>query len=155
MKNLAVDLVLPVNRKHDILTVALRPTGVFGEGDINTCGNLVKACHRGKTRFQMKNNTNSFEFTRVQNVAHADMLAMQKLMDLSELFVQSSTEARVDCEVFFITNDQPRLFWNLVREVWVAADDNGFKNRLGDIKERGIAARYADGMNILDSFLRT
>lgn len=122
-KGLAEDLVLAANRKYGILTVALRPSGIFGEGDTQTVAGMVQAYEQGKTRFQLGDNSNFFDFTYVHNVAHAHLLAMQKLIDVSGLSLESSADERVDGEAFFITNDQPRLFWSFARAIWAAAGD--------------------------------
>ena len=122
-KGLAEDLVLAANRKDGILTVALRPAGIFGEGDLSNIANMVKACDEGKTRFQLGDNKNYFDFTYVQNVVQAHVVAMRKLTDTSRLSIQPSAEERVDGEAFFITNDQPLLFWNYARAIWSAAGD--------------------------------
>lgn len=84
-KGVAEEHVLAANRKDDILTVALRSAGIFGEGDLSNIANMIKACDEGKTRFQLGDNKNYFDFTYVQNVVQAHMLAMRKLMDASEL----------------------------------------------------------------------
>lgn len=122
-KGVAEDLVLAANRQHGILTVSLRPAGIHGEGDVLMIPNMVKAYETGKTRFQLGNNANFFDFTNVSNVAHAHILAMQKLMDIDELSVPPSAEERVDGEAFFITNGQPYLFWDFARAIWAAAGD--------------------------------
>lgn len=122
-KGVAEDLVLAANRQHGILTVSLRPAGIHGEGDVLMIPNMVKAYETGKTRFQLGNNANFFDFTNVSNVAHAHILAMQKLMDIHELSVPLSAEERVDGEAFFITNGQPYLFWDFARAIWAAAGD--------------------------------
>ena len=120
---MAEGLVLAANRKHGILTVSLRPAGIFGEGDMQNIAGMVQAYDQGKTRFQLGDNKNFFDFTYVQNVVQAHMLAMRRLMEVSKLSVQPSAEERVDGEAFFITNDQPRLFWNYARAIWAAAGD--------------------------------
>lgn len=122
-KGLAEDLVLAVNHKDGILTVALRPAGIFGEGDLTNIASMVKACDEGKSRFQLGDNKNHSDFTYVENVVQAHILAMQKLVDVSGHSIQPAAEERVDGEAFFITNDQPRLFWNYAREIWSAAGD--------------------------------
>ncbi|MCJ1346005.1 erg26, C-3 sterol dehydrogenase [Peltigera leucophlebia] len=122
-KGVAEDLVLAANRQHGILTVSLRPAGIFGKGDVQTIPSMVQAYETGKTRFQLGNNANFFDFTNVRNVAHAHLLAMQKLMDIDGLSVPPSVQERVDGEAFFITNGQPYLFWDFARAIWAAAGD--------------------------------
>lgn len=122
-KGLAEDLVLAANRKHGMLTVSIRPAGIFGEGDLQTIPSMYQAYETGKTRFQLGDNTNFFDFTNVHNVAHAHILAMQKLIDTHGNPVQPLADERVDGEAFFITNDEPYLFWDFARAIWSAAGD--------------------------------
>lgn len=81
-KALAKDLVLAANCQHGILIVLLRPAGIHREKDVLIISNMFKAYKTGKTQFQLGNNANFFNFINVNNVAHAHILAMQKLMDI-------------------------------------------------------------------------
>ena len=120
-KGIAEDLVLASNRKHgDMLTVALRPTSMFGEGDNQLLPRMLQVYYDGKTKFQLGDNTNWFDFVYVGNVAHAHILAAKKLLG-PPMNPQSSE--RVDGEAFFITNGEPLHFWDFAREVWRAAGD--------------------------------
>ena len=123
-KGIAEELVLTANRKHgDMLTVALRPAGIFGEGDMQFIPNVLKAYHKGQTRFQLGGNENLFDFTYVGNVAYAHILAAVALMDTHALTTQPLDHEKVDGEAFFITNAQPVYFWDFARMVWKAAGD--------------------------------
>ena len=123
-KGIAEEIVLHANRKYgDMLTVALRPAGIFGEGDMQFTPNLLKAYEKGQTRFQLGENENLFDTTYVGNVAYAHILAAVALMDTHRLSALPLDYEKVDGEAFFITNGQPVYFWDFVRMVWAAAGD--------------------------------
>ncbi|KAJ3762568.1 C-3 sterol dehydrogenase [Lentinula raphanica] len=60
-KQKAEEAVIAANGKGGLLTVALSPAGIFGPGDRQD----------GKTHYQIGDNTNLFDWTYVENVAHA------------------------------------------------------------------------------------
>ena len=123
-KGIAEEIVLHANRKYgDMLTVALRPAGIFGEGDMQFTPNLLKAYEKGQTRFQLGENENLFDTTYVGNVAYAHILAAVALMDTHRLSALPLDYEKVDGEAFFITNGQPVYFWDFVRMVWAEAGD--------------------------------
>ncbi|TFK28007.1 C-3 sterol dehydrogenase [Coprinopsis marcescibilis] len=78
----AEQLVLESNGKGGLLTVALRPAGIFGPGDRQMMTGLYQVYENNKTHFQIGDNTNLFDWTYVGNVAYAHLLAADKL-DLS------------------------------------------------------------------------
>jgi len=130
-KGIADDLVLAANRKYgDMLTVAIRPAGIFGEGDVQMLPNMLNVYYTGKTKFQLGDNKNWFDFTYVGNVAHAHILAAKELLKTHTLPVQPPDHERVDGEAFFVTNDEPFHFWDFARTVWAAAGD---KTNLKDV----------------------
>ncbi|KAI4217298.1 MAG: hypothetical protein LQ351_000607 [Letrouitia transgressa] len=122
-KALAEDLVLAANRKLRILTAAIRPAGIFGEADSQMIPSMIRALEQGKQKLQMGNNKNLFDFTYVQNVVHAHLLAAQKLLEASAPGTEIDPGKRVDGEAFFITNDQPCHFWDFTHAVWAEAGD--------------------------------
>ncbi|KAL6720777.1 erg26, C-3 sterol dehydrogenase [Lecanora helva] len=126
-KGIAEQSVLDANRKHGgMLTVALRPAGIFGEGDAQMIPGMLTAYKKGQTKFQLGDNENLFDFTYVGNVAHAHVLAAVALMETHKLGERNTTPLdteRVDGEAFFITNAQPLYFWDFARMVWSAAGD--------------------------------
>ncbi|KAK0510845.1 hypothetical protein JMJ35_006397 [Cladonia borealis] len=63
-KGIAEEIVLAANRKYaDMLTIALRPAGIFGEGDMQFTPNLLQALAKGQTKFQLGENENLFDCT--------------------------------------------------------------------------------------------
>ncbi|KAI0059541.1 C-3 sterol dehydrogenase [Artomyces pyxidatus] len=76
----AEELVLAANGSGGLLTVALRPSGIFGPGDRQAVEGIAKVLEEGKAHFQIGDNTNLFDWTYVGNVAYAHILAADKLV---------------------------------------------------------------------------
>lgn len=76
-------LVLAANDMESgrLKTVALRPAGIFGVGDRQALPGFFNVLRTKKTHFQIGENKNLFDWTYVDNVAHAHLLAADKLMD--------------------------------------------------------------------------
>ncbi|KAJ7095924.1 C-3 sterol dehydrogenase [Mycena belliarum] len=77
----AEEAVLQANGKGGLLTVALRPAGIFGPGDRQAMAGFYQVYERGQTHFQIGDNTNLFDWTYVGNVAAAHLLAADRLDD--------------------------------------------------------------------------
>jgi sterol-4alpha-carboxylate 3-dehydrogenase (decarboxylating) len=125
-KALAESYVLSQNYRakdsaRHFLTCAIRPSGIFGVGDLVVLPGILNAYFRGQTKVQLGNNRNLFDFTENTNVAHAHYLAAVALARFQK--DQPGDDARVDGEAFFITNDEPRNFWDFTRLVWGLAGD--------------------------------
>ena len=112
-------LVLEANGKGGLLTVALRPAGIFGwvprifanffmtypslssPGDRQVMAGFYQAYERGQTNVQVGENSNLFDWTYVGNVARAHLLAADKLdapppaLPLSELEKQPTSPDEV------------------------------------------------------------
>lgn len=144
-KGIAEEVVLAANRKYgDMLTLALRPAGIFGEGDMQMIPNMLKAFENGQTKFQLGDNDNLFDFTYVGNVAYAHVLAAVALMDTHALGTKPLDHERVDGEAFFVTNGEPVYFWDFARMVWKCAGDETVPGDVWVIgKEVGLALATA------------
>lgn len=119
----AEDLVLSANRRNGKMTTcAIRPSSMFGVGDAQLLPNMLKTYYEGKTKFQIGDNTNLFDFTCVANAAYAHILAASKLLESSRL-PESAKQTKVDGEAFIVTNDHPYYFWDFTHAVWAAAGD--------------------------------
>lgn len=83
---------------------------------------LINIYRTGKTGWQLGDNNNLFDFTYVENVAHAHLLAARALL-LTHAAAPTVPldHERVDGEAFFITNDSPVYFWDFCRLIWNAA----------------------------------
>ncbi|KAJ9113648.1 hypothetical protein QFC22_005956 [Naganishia vaughanmartiniae] len=62
-----------------LLTCALRPAGIFGPYDRQQLAGFKSVITNNQTRFQIGSNDNLFDWTYVGNVAHAHLLAADKL----------------------------------------------------------------------------
>jgi len=119
----AEELVLAANRQepYKLLTAAIRPSGIIGEGDTMVTYQMLKIYREGRTGVQVGSNDNLFDFTYVENVAYAHLLAAKALLLTAESDTVPSEHERVDGEAFFITNDSPVYFWDFARAIWAAA----------------------------------
>jgi sterol-4alpha-carboxylate 3-dehydrogenase (decarboxylating) len=106
---------------HQFLTCAIRPSGIFGFGDLVVLPGILDAYFRGQTKVQIGNNLNLFDFTENTNVAHAHYLAAVALARYHTHLPRD--DVRVDGEAFFVTNDESRYFWDFTRLVWGYAGD--------------------------------
>lgn len=99
-------LVLAAN-SPSLAVVALRPSGIFGEGDTVMVPTFVRQAKAGKMKYIIGNGKNVWDFTYVGNVAQAHILAADKLAPGSDLAGQ----------VYFITNQQPVPFWTFTGDM--------------------------------------
>lgn len=111
----------PPSRRPPLLTTALRPAGIFGEGDVQNMAGFMRAYRTNKHRVQLGDNTNIFDFTYVGNAAHAHLVAAHALLLTSRASTAPLDHEKVDGEVFFVTNDSPVYFWDFARAVYRAA----------------------------------
>jgi sterol-4alpha-carboxylate 3-dehydrogenase (decarboxylating) len=119
----AEELVLAANGSGStkLLTAAIRPAGILGEGDRMVLYHIINIYRQGRTGFQVGDNNNLFDFTYVLNVAHAHLLAARALLLTHDATTPPLDHERVDGEAFIVTNDQPVYFWDFCRAVWAAA----------------------------------
>ncbi|KAL4938642.1 hypothetical protein BDV06DRAFT_231628 [Aspergillus oleicola] len=127
----AEDAVQAANRNGGtsdtgILTCAIRPALVFGERDAGTLGRMFAVARQGRSRFQIGNGQNLYDFLYAGNLADAHLLAAHALVDAwgkpppspsSSFPSGDGSTQRVDGECFHITNEEPWLFWDFQRAV--------------------------------------
>jgi len=118
-KAIAETLVLKANRDR-IRTAAIRPAGLFGEGDTMTVTSVISNAREGKGRLQIGNGSNVFDWTYVENNAYAQLLTARALIH-SYSAPSLAESARVDGEAFNITNDEPWRFWTFTRALAATA----------------------------------
>lgn len=119
-------------RTTPFLTCALRPSAIFGERDMQTIPGFLWVAQTGRTRWQIGDNDNLFDWTYVGNVAHAHALAASKLLQLAsdlsgkdgEKSADLAGDESPDGEAFQITNDSPTYFWDFPRAIWQSYYDN-------------------------------
>ncbi|GAA5849221.1 hypothetical protein JCM8547_006480 [Rhodosporidiobolus lusitaniae] len=75
----AEKIVLAANGKSGLLTIALRPAGIFGPGDRQALPGVMEVLKSGKTKFQVGSNENLFDWTYVDNVVHAHLVAYERM----------------------------------------------------------------------------
>lgn len=108
------------NGGHDdrgVLTCSIRPGLVFGEHDAGALGKMFAVARQGRSRFQMGNGQNPYDFVYAGNLADAHLLAAHALLDAWGKPRFADSTIRVDGEIFNITNDDPWLFWDFQRAV--------------------------------------
>ncbi|XP_068596661.1 sterol-4-alpha-carboxylate 3-dehydrogenase, decarboxylating [Brachionichthys hirsutus] len=94
---------------NGLLTVAVRPHGIFGPRDPQLVPVLVDMARRGRMTFIIGDGTNLVDFTFVENVVHGHILAAESLQP------GSSTCGKA----YHITNDEPVRFWDFLSELLV------------------------------------
>ncbi|WYZ34805.1 hypothetical protein EsH8_I_001081 [Colletotrichum jinshuiense] len=144
-KAAAEELVIKANRQdpYPLLTSAIRPAGIFGEGDTMVTHQMVKIYREGKTGVQLGNNENLFDFTYVGNVAHAHLLAARLLLATAASSTAPLDHEKVDGEAFLITNDSPVYFWDFARAIWRAAgSDKGTAHVWAIPREIGVVLGF-------------
>lgn len=104
-------IVLQANGASGLHTLALRPSGIFGEYDLLTLPTIIKKAKGGKMKYIVGDGTNRMDWTYAGNVATAHLRAAEMLMD------KPSIVSRVAGRPFFITNDDPRGFWEFMKDV--------------------------------------
>ncbi|KAI1118776.1 C-3 sterol dehydrogenase/C-4-like protein [Nemania sp. NC0429] len=116
----AEQLVLEANRAEDsdLLTTAIRPSGIFGEGDIQLVHHAIGVYRGGNDKVQVGLNTNMFDFTYVENVAHAHLLAARALLVTHAAATAPLDHEKVDGEAFLVSNGSPVYFWDMMRSIW-------------------------------------
>ncbi|PHU26687.1 3beta-hydroxysteroid-dehydrogenase/decarboxylase isoform 2 [Capsicum chinense] len=72
-------LVLKSNGTKGLLTCCIRPSSIFGPADRLLVPSLVAAARAGKSKFIIGDGNNVYDFTYVENVAHAHVCAERAL----------------------------------------------------------------------------
>jgi sterol-4alpha-carboxylate 3-dehydrogenase (decarboxylating) len=101
-------LVLKANDNNGLKTCCIRPSSIFGPGDKLLVPSLVAAARAGKSKFIIGDGNNLYDFTYVENVAHAHICAERALASGLEVAKNAAGEA------YFITNTESIKFWEFV-----------------------------------------
>lgn len=101
-------LVLKANGENGLLTCCIRPSSLFGPGDRLLVPSLVAAARAGKSKFIIGDGNNMYDFTYVENVAHAHICAERALASKGAVSEKASGQA------YFITNMEPIKFWEFM-----------------------------------------
>ncbi|XP_030926225.1 3beta-hydroxysteroid-dehydrogenase/decarboxylase-like [Quercus lobata] len=104
-------LVIKSNGTKGLLTCCIRPSSIFGPGDKLFVPSLVDAARAGKLKFIVGDGNNIYDFTYVENVAHAHICAERALASGGMVAEKASGQA------YFITNMERMKFWEFVSVV--------------------------------------
>lgn len=99
-------IVLAANGAR-LATCALRPSGIFGEGDTVMVPTMVRQAKAGKMKYIIGSGRNLWDLTYVGNVAQAHVQAAERL----DIGSPAAGEA------FFITNQEPVPFWQFTGDL--------------------------------------
>lgn len=103
----AEKLVLAKNGERGVATTALRPHVIFGPHDSRFLPAVLAHAKSGRLRYQVGRGTWLSDYTYVQNLVDALLLADEKL----------GPDSPVAGNAYFITNGEPMPFWEFVRRV--------------------------------------
>ena len=105
-KAIAEKNVLAANDHQKLLTTSLRPHLVIGPRDINLIPKLLNRA-REKKLMIVGDGTNKVDLTCVENVAHAHLLAADKL----------NPHSPIAGEAFFISQGEPVILWEWINRL--------------------------------------
>ncbi|KAI5247878.1 NAD(P)-binding protein [Aureobasidium subglaciale] len=100
-------------------TATIRPCAIFGEDDSQLLPTMLSQLEQNRQNYQIGPNTALYDFVYVGNVAEAHIKAAEALV--REASVEAEEGKQVSGESFFITNDDPRHFYDFMRAVWQAS----------------------------------
>lgn len=104
-------LVIKANGVNGLRTCCIRPSSIFGPGDKLLVPSLVDAARAGKSKFIIGDGNNVYDFTYVENVAHAHICAERALSSGGAVAEKASGQA------YFITNMEPIKFWEFMSRI--------------------------------------
>ena len=110
-KTAAENLVVSAN-STTFRTCALRPSIIFGPGDIQGIPTIHACIAKGETPFIVGSGTNLFDFVYVSNAADAHVLAIWNLL----------TSGSAAGQVFCISNGEPVPFRDFCLAIWAEFD---------------------------------
>ncbi|KAI8009902.1 3beta-hydroxysteroid-dehydrogenase/decarboxylase isoform 1 [Camellia lanceoleosa] len=97
-------LVIKPNGSIGLLTCCIHPSSIFCPGDKLLVPSLVSAARVGISKFLIGNGKNMYDFTYVENVAHAHICAERALAS------EATVAERTAGEAYFVTNMEPIKF---------------------------------------------
>ena len=108
-KALAEKHVLLAHKPGSFQSLALRPHLVWGTADPHLLPRVIQRHKAGKLRI-VGEGRNRMDLTHVKNVAHAHLLAMQKMI----------ADERFGGKPYFISQDEPVALWGWLNEIFLA-----------------------------------
>lgn len=105
---------------YQLATIALRPSGIFGEYDMVAVPTILKKAKQGKMKYIVGDGKSMMDWTYAGNVATAHLCAADVLLlnsPASSTTTKKSSNAAG--RAYFITNDDPRGFWEFMGDIVV------------------------------------
>ncbi|KAJ4832326.1 3beta-hydroxysteroid-dehydrogenase/decarboxylase isoform 1 [Turnera subulata] len=87
--------ILKANGTNGLLTCSLRPSSIFGPGDRLLVPSLVAAARAGKSKYMIGDGNNIYDFTYVENVAHAHICAERALASEHEVAQKAAGQVTI------------------------------------------------------------
>jgi sterol-4alpha-carboxylate 3-dehydrogenase (decarboxylating) len=112
-------LVLEANGKNGIRTCTVRPTALYGEGDVQSMPVVIKILEDGNTNVWMGYNDIYMDVVYVGHVARLEILAAKGLL----AGITDPNAPKIDGEAFNITDDEPAFPLDFYRKQWALAGD--------------------------------
>ncbi|MEZ4452711.1 MAG: NAD-dependent epimerase/dehydratase family protein [Nannocystaceae bacterium] len=106
-KAIAERALLAADGAQGVKTVSIRPHVVFGPGDTRLVPAILSRARAGKLKFRVGSDAKRSDFTYVGNVVQALLLADERLQG----------GAPIGGQAYFITNGEPRSFWDFVGRI--------------------------------------
>lgn len=94
-----------IDDQRTLRTTALRPHCIFGPRDTHFIAQIIHKARAGKITHMIGEGHNITDFTYIDNIVHAHILAAQGL---------APTHHPAAGQVYFITNGEPTLFWSFL-----------------------------------------
>ena len=105
-------VMLPEHEARGLLACALRPSMIIGPRDTAAISVMHDCIARGETKYIVGDGDNLYDFVYIDNVVDAHVLAAENLL----------TTKTAAGHAFFISNDEPVYFWDLLASVWAQFD---------------------------------
>lgn len=119
-KGVAEREVLAASGKEGVLTTSLRPHIIYGPGDGRFLPAILRRAQAGALRVGVGTHDKLSDFTYIDNLIDALLLADQKLVENPALGGRA----------YFITNGEPIPFWGFVDRVLAAIGQPALKGRV-------------------------
>jgi nucleoside-diphosphate-sugar epimerase len=123
---------------HTLATCALRPHVIFGPGDTRFLTSILSRARSGRLRYSVGRKRKLSDFTYIDNLVDALLLADEKLRPGSP----------VAGRPYFITNGEPMGFWDFVERVLSVMDLPPIRGRVPYPIAYAVAALY-EGIDTL------
>ncbi|KAF0922457.1 hypothetical protein E2562_036573, partial [Oryza meyeriana var. granulata] len=109
----AEKLVTKANGRYELLTCSIRPSTIFGPGDII----IPFLLSHGRTMFIIGNGKNFDDFIYVENVVHGHICAEKTLLTKDGAKISGG-------KAYFITNMEPMNMWDFM---YMLLEELGYK----------------------------